>query len=143
MEMARILGINKLLDRFRRDVKDIYDYHFKVINLSDYELDFIFTAKSRVLKSVFNQVKKTLVRKDTKFTKLYCTDSETVAKFKVPKQFNGRVHTAILRPIRQIEKEVRKDGIEILKSKVDECLFINDKEITKIHIKVGGIYVKK
>lgn len=142
MDLTKIIGINKLLDRFRRDVSDVFDYNFKTISPSDFELSFIFTAKSRVLKSVFDEVKKVLVRKDNKFNKLYSSNSDLIQKFEIPEQLNNKVHTSILKQIKDIEKEVFKDGIKVLRTQVDKCYFINDGEKTEIHIKIGGMYAK-
>jgi hypothetical protein len=140
MEMQKLLGINKLLDRFRRDVNNVYDYHFKTLNPSDYEINFIFTAKSKVLKSVFNQVKTKL--KGKQFSKLHSSNPEALERFDIPEQFNGRVQTAIIKQIKQIEKEVNKDGVKILRYKVTKCYFENNEDITTINIIVGGIYAK-
>jgi hypothetical protein len=142
MELQKVLGINRLLDRFRRDVSDVFNYHFKTLNPSDFELIIIFTAKSKVLKSVFNQVKKVLVRKDTKFTKLHTSNSDVLQRFEIPEQFNGRILTAILKQVKEIEKEVKKDGIKILRYQVDKCFFENKDDTTTINIKLGGIYTQ-
>lgn len=139
MEISEILGINKLLDRFRRDVSDTFDYHFKATNASDFELTFIFTAKSKVLTSIFNNVKETLA-KNEKLKGVKDADPNTIQRFEIPKQFYGRVLTAILKPVHTIEREVKADGIKVLRYAVESCYFESKEEKTQIHIKLGGIY---
>jgi hypothetical protein len=142
MDLKQMVGINRLLEKFRRDVDDVFMYHFKTVNNADFKINLTYYAKSKVLKSVFNQVKKVLVRKDTKFTKLHSSNPDVIERFEIPKEFNGRVLTTIHKNVKAIIKEVNKDGIKIVRYEVEKCYFANVKEKTQIHIIVGGIYAR-
>lgn len=138
-----MLAHNKLLDRFRKDASDIYNYSFKAINPSDYELDIIFTAKGKMLRTVFLQVSKVLVRLDSKFARLAASNPDYIDQFDIPEEMLNRVHTAIQKNIRDIAHVIRQDGIQIIRSSVSKCTFINKDEITNIKIQVVGQYARK
>lgn len=142
MNVKELLAFNKLLERFRRDVNDIYNYKFRVTALNEYELNFTYTAKSKVLKSVFKQVSKHLKRRK-EMGSLAAADPDKIERFLIPEQFNNRIHTGISKNIKEVGKVVRQDGYEILRSEVKSCIFHNKEEITEINIKVVGQYVFK
>jgi hypothetical protein len=142
MEFAKIPFFNKAIESFRKDVSDIFEYKFKCLNEADFSLILEYKAKSRVLRGIFAQVRRQ-IGKDEKFKALYNSDPQNLKSFEVPPQFNGRVHTAVLKNINAVAKRVKKNANIILtRTHVDKCVFYNEGEETKIIVHVGGIYAR-
>ncbi len=139
--LDKITKTNLVLDRFSKDIEDKYDYKFRITSPSDYELRLVYRAKAYVLSSVFKQVSKHLSRVKQGLDK---TDPDLIEKFDVPPEMYNRVHTAIKSNIDAVGKLTEKDGIKILRSSVNKCVFERHEELNKtfITINVGGIYVK-
>ena len=137
----KITQTNLVLDRFRKDIEDKYDYKFRITSPSDFELRLVYRAKINVLSSVFKQVSKHLSRVKQGIDK---TDPTLIEKFDVPKEMYNRVHTAIKSNIDAVGKLTERDGIKILRSSVNKCVFENNAELGKtfITINVGGMYAR-
>ena len=146
MDVKQILAFNKLIKTYGKYVSDKWDYNFKAVNISDFELKLKYKAKSKVLKSVFRQTAKTLSRLNTKFAKLAVSDPDKITKFEVPEEFLNRVKTAINKNLSSVYKEVRQDGIIVVRDTVKSCVFSedsNDNNILNIIVKVGGQYAQE
>lgn len=142
--MKNLFAWNHLLKKFSTDIKDKYQYHFKAVNPSDYELNLTYTAKSKILDKVFNQIKKKLGRKHTKFSKLTVSDPKHIEKFEVPENLLNRVHTSIKKNIKDVARELQDDDIVIIRSKATYCVFerIGEENLT-IKVKVEGQYGRR
>ena len=137
----KITQTNLVLDRFSKDIEDKYDYKFRITSPSDFELRLVYRAKINVLSSVFKQVSKHLSRVKQGIDK---TDPTLIEKFDVPEEMYNRVHTAIKSNIDAVGKLTERDGIKILRSFVNKCVFENNAELGKtfITINVGGMYAR-
>lgn len=137
----KITQTNLVLDRFSKDIEDKYDYKFRITSPSDFELRLVYRAKINVLSSVFKQVSKHLSRVKQGIDK---TDPTLIEKFDVPEEMYNRVHTAIKSNIDAVGKLTERDGIKILRSSVNKCVFENNAELGKtfITINVGGMYAR-
>lgn len=91
-------------------MKTPIDYYFKAVNPTDYELTLTMLAKSSMLNLIFAKSKKQLEKKGVKFH----GDPKNIEEFDIPPEYLGLARTALRKNLRNVEKQLKKDKIEII-----------------------------
>lgn len=99
---------------------NLVDYHFKQLNDSDYELIFSYTINNQIFQTIFAKSKKVLARK--KKIKVD-GDLSSIDNFAVPLEFHWQLKQAVKRHVKQVTKEVGKDGIKIVNYDVSKGIY--------------------
>ena len=116
------------------------DYDFHEINPTMYELDFILPFKNRQIMTIFNKSKKKLSKKGVAIP----DDSGELNEFEADARYLKLIHTIIRKLLKQVEREVKADGIHVVTSEVVRCVYRRiDQHSWKAHIYVKGDYFDK
>lgn len=117
-------------------------YRIETINESDYILELMFKAQSRLFKKIFNKAKTKLKRKHNLSVN---GEIEEIKEFKIPDNQIKLIQMAIKGEINKISNQTKQDGIELLNYNVISATFKQDIDgnFWNIFINVGGIYSDK
>lgn len=123
-----------------KEEKGVFDYSFKCVNITDFELSMTYHARGELMNHVFSKSKKMLMRKGVNAV----GSPDDVSYFDVPQRFLGLIRTISGKQIREVEKIIRKDKIELLSYVVSGARFKkNEKKDWDIIIKISGTYIDK
>jgi len=116
------------------------DYHFKLINITDYELIFYLKAEKRLFDKIFMGS----INKLKRMGKNADVDLDKIDKFEVLPRFNALIHTAVIKKINEMKKRLKPRGLELLNSKCQKATFIKQSAGNwDIKIEIVGQYVDK
>jgi len=142
MNFLEKAAYNKLLKQFKGAINDRFRYKFWVVSNSDFEILLTYHGDSNILNVVFKQVANLLKHKDG-FRSIDQAKPEVVQRFDVPPEYLPRVGVAVSKNVRDVAREVAKDGITIIRHSVTGATFYNEDNETKIEVRVGGQYGRK
>jgi len=143
MNFAEKLAVKQVMKKFRTKVNKKCDFDFKTVTLSDFELNLVFTADSKILKTLFQKAGKVAEKTQPKLRGLTKSGLDDEGRYEVPADYFGRVLLIIKKNIAEISKtQTQPDGYKIVRSVIKRCVIVQGKEQTKFKIKVGGQYVR-
>lgn len=120
----------------------LFDWDFKATSHTRFELMIQMLAHNRLLVRLLGEAKKKLKKK--KGMKVDDTGLDKINRFDIPPQYLRLVATTLSKTARKIEKEVKKDGIEVLKARPAKAWFQRVKgEHWVVTVVYEGDYVDK
>jgi hypothetical protein len=121
--------------------KETYEYDFKCINPTNYELKITLPASKKLFMKIFNKALSKLKRQKGINVK---GDPESIGGFLIPSEYNKLIKVAINKLIINLSNKFKMDGgITIISSYVDKCYFKKCSDKWNIDINVSGLYVQK
>lgn len=121
-------------------------YKFRAKDHTDYEIMFSMYSSNKLFEKMLKLAKLSYRKRLTqdKKKKLKDIDLTKVKQFEIDPRFYSFLHTILNRSIRDVEKQVNVEKIELISSKVVKGIFQREqKEEWLIKIYVGGQYVDK
>jgi len=116
------------------------DYTFKALNPIKYKIDLCLYIGNRYLKLIFEKSKEALLKKNID---LKNADISNINQFEIPHRYIYAVKTSITPIMAKIEKNIKKNNIEILKWEIEKGNFKKEKNEWTINIEVKGSYMDK
>lgn len=118
------------------------DYDFKDVSPSDYELEVLFHVKGSKFDYFFTKVREAYMRK--KALDLGKRVPSYIQEFEVVSEYHNYLGVVTKKQLKIIYKEIAKNNIAILSSKVDKGRFKKDQEgMWHITVLYKGQYVRK
>lgn len=119
-----------------------WDYHLRIINPSDFELDLKLLVKNRLLKLIFLKSQKKLRRSKGVDVS---GDTELIDRFDVDKRFLGLLKTMIGKVWNITRKKILvEDGFDLLDYYIDQAFFERRKDRDwDVVLCLKGQYVRK
>lgn len=95
-------------------------YVFECVDLDSFELHFLIEADSKLFRWIFEKSRRRLEKKGVSVPNI-----DNVARsFKLEGRYLGLVRNYVARWVREVERDVAKDGVKLLKGwRVEECEF--------------------
>jgi len=97
--------------------KEKTDFEFRCINPADFELVFKLTAKKKIFDLIFKRTKEKLMEKDITY------DEKKVDYFKVDPLYNKLIATSMIKLVKDVSKQTKKQGIMLMSSNLKEANF--------------------
>lgn len=119
---------------------DVWDWDITCLNPADYELDFVFAAKNKVMAGLLEKTKRE-VKKRKGLDVDGCLDNVTA--FDIEPVYFNTIKVFLSKPYGITRRDIGKDGIELLNYDVVGGRFVREGDVWKIHIKVSGTYTDK
>jgi hypothetical protein len=120
-------------------VKENFDYDFRAVNITDYELDITLKVDNKIFKNILEGSKENLKKKGVVFKE------KEVLNFEVPKSYFNVLKIACNKLVNIVNNIVRDDNIFICDHNIKKAFFkknlFSDK--WKIFITLQGSYVDK
>lgn len=112
------------------------EYGFQLVTPYEYELKLQYRADNAMLKHVFKPAVKKLRKKgiDTD------GDVDKIDRFEIDERFHPLLRTNVRRHVRQVEKEVGRDGIKVLSDRVVKAVFTRSGSAWLIDVVMRGDY---
>jgi len=124
-------------------VTDNFEYDFKALNPSEYELIINMHTTSRVMKLLFTRARAKLLRKKGIDA---AGNIDNIQAFDITKEYFPYLKIVLKKIVNMIAKEIKQDKIELLDYTVHKGKFIRNMEIEgvwDIIINLRGLYVDK
>lgn len=116
------------------------EYDFDAVNPTDYRLELKQKIESRLMNFLYQKSKKALMRTG----KVVNGNPDKVEQFELPQHFLKLLKTMLNKPIRDIEKQLKQDKIELLTLNIEKSYFKRDKSRDWINFVIlKGNYVDK
>lgn len=117
------------------------NYKFTCVNPVKYEITITTEASNKLFNLIFRRAKRRYKKKKGIDIK---ADPKTIEQFEIDARFYKILKTGMLGKLKEIQKIVKKDGIEILNYKVKGGLFKRNKGGNwDIKLTFGGNYADK
>lgn len=114
----------------------VIDYEFKAVSTCDFILHLEMTASHKLLKNVLDKAKKKVAsRLDIKEI-----HEKEIDYIKIPEQYHRLLLTFLKRQLNKVYKEVKDDGITIIRDEMSQAYFEKLERFWNITIIIKGLY---
>lgn len=121
----------------------LIDYDFQIITVDTFEAKIPLEFKHRLLKFIFNQTRKAVMKKRGITIK---ETADSLNEFEALPQFKKLIKTAVKTPVNNMFKQVAADGISVIDHYVDKAIYKRDLDNSKkwtVEIIIKGTYIDK
>lgn len=140
-----IAKVNTILNEMRKDLTGgTGRYKFKAENDVDFVSVMCYESSSIGMRKAFKGITGIMQKTDSRYTALAHADPGIVERWEIPQEYLNKVWLGLRRDFaRYVILDVKKDGIEVIRSQLDKVEIMQNKETLFITCKVVGQYVRK